>query len=77
MLLDLFQLRVSDFQLWGLTKDSGFHGDSGYEGKLIFSVYSAESQPMQLYRGSWHFSICSIRILILQPKATYSGQQQA
>ena len=65
----------SRFKLWGLINVSGFHVDPGYEGKLIFSVYNAGSQPMHLSRGAGIFSIW-YSYLDSPTEDTYTGHQQ-
>lgn len=39
----------------GLINVSGFHIDPGFDGKIIFAVYNAGSQPITLTRGEPYF----------------------
>ena len=62
----------SAMKLRGLINVSGFHIDPGYKGKIVFSVYNAGPQTIQISEGTRLFIIwfCS---LAESTKVTYNG----
>ncbi len=57
----------------GLVNVSGFHVDSGFNGKLLFSVYNAGTSNIILSRGSQYFPIMFAN---LDGKQTYKGKHE-
>jgi len=64
------------YKFRGLVNVSGFHVDSGYEGRLIFSIFNAGPGPVHLSRGEECFLIWYADLdqpSDTQPKKGYDG----
>lgn len=56
-MMAFISMKSKNAKFRGLINVSGFHVDPGYQGKLMFSVFNAGPQPIQLERGMGLFLI--------------------